>query len=151
MSLPGTPIHQLRLAGVSGAQELEAWHQRQAQRLAVVKENRLAAHAPQLDVSDPLLRLAGQTRLELQGPVLTPERRKRLLKLANRIGVRPFDASLIIAIEQDRARCEPSAPELMPIPCQSDEHRKHKTWHWGLASLMAALLAALAIRWLASS
>lgn len=37
-------------------------------------------------------------------PLLLPERRRRLLAIAKALGLRPFDANLIIAIVQDAAR-----------------------------------------------
>lgn len=37
--------------------------------------------------------------------VLTPEKRDRLLRIAAVLGLRPFDANLIIAIVQDSVRC----------------------------------------------
>ncbi|MBX3386806.1 MAG: hypothetical protein KF768_09560 [Phycisphaeraceae bacterium] len=36
--------------------------------------------------------------------VLTPERRKRLMRLADELRIHPFDAALVIALVQDRAR-----------------------------------------------
>jgi hypothetical protein len=36
--------------------------------------------------------------------LLTPDRRRRLVTLATKMGLRPFDAALIIAIVQDAAR-----------------------------------------------
>ena len=53
-------------------------------------------------------KLEGGTRA-----VLTPENRDRLRKDASALGLRPFDASLIIAIVQDAARAglEPLGPD----------------------------------------
>ncbi len=48
--------------------------------------------------------LAAQTRNELQGAALTADRRAKLLVLAYQLGMRPFDANLVIAIVQDEAR-----------------------------------------------
>src|SRR5262249_36767795 len=36
--------------------------------------------------------------------ILTPERRRRLVDIAERLGIRPFDANLVIAVVQDRVR-----------------------------------------------
>ncbi|MBY0112142.1 MAG: hypothetical protein K2Y21_04930 [Phycisphaerales bacterium] len=50
---------------------------------------------------------AVRVRREVQGghaAIVTPESRKRLLRLANRLGLRDFDANLVIAIVQDDAR-----------------------------------------------
>ncbi len=37
--------------------------------------------------------------------IVTPEKRDQLLRLATVLGLRPFDANLIIAIVQDSVRC----------------------------------------------
>jgi len=52
--------------------------------------------------------------------ILTPEKRQRLLTQAQRLGLRRFDANLVIAIVQDSARCghEPLGPttsERLPL------------------------------------
>lgn len=57
-----------------------------------------------LDSSDPRWMVAVETAGQLEGSLLTFERRRRILALAQRVGVRPFDANLIIAAVQDRAR-----------------------------------------------
>jgi hypothetical protein len=58
--------------------------------------------------TDPRWVLAVRTAQWLQGgraAILTPEHRRRILGLAQHIGLRPFDASLVIAIVQDAVRC----------------------------------------------
>ena len=143
---------ELRLVGSRLTPEFAAWEQSQRSRNAVVKENRLAAHGPLLEPHDSILKLATETRLELQGPVLTPERRTKLLKLANRIGVRPFDASLVIAIEQDRARREAVNNEVVEAPeeveLQIPNVGRPFLWRWFLATLGSMVAAILLIRWL---
>lgn len=57
-----------------------------------------------LDATDPRWVLAVRTAAEMQGPLLTPEKRDRLVRMAKIMGLRPFDAHLIIAIVQDQAR-----------------------------------------------
>ncbi|MFN9975914.1 MAG: hypothetical protein ACK58T_39080 [Phycisphaerae bacterium] len=59
---------------------------------------------------------AVRVRREVQGghaALVTPESRKRLLKLANRLGLRDFDANLVIAIVQDDARTHGGT---LPVP-----------------------------------
>lgn len=59
---------------------------------------------------------AVRVRREVQGghaAIVTPESRKRLLRLANRLGLRDFDANLVIAIVQDDARTHGGT---LPIP-----------------------------------
>jgi hypothetical protein len=107
--------------------------------------------------------------------VLSPERRERILKIANKLGMRPFEASLIIAIEQDRARTPgpgtspgkavgaasaPSPLPAAPSPESSAARTAHITEHigaeapmmaarWLLAAASAVLLAAILIRLIA--
>lgn len=62
---------------------------------------------------------AVRARREVQGghaAIVTPESRKRLLRLANRLGLRDFDANLVIAIVQDDAR---TFGGTLPIPSDS--------------------------------
>jgi hypothetical protein len=66
--------------------------------------------------ADPRWVLAMRTAGLLEGgraALLTPERRRRLTSLASRMGVRPFDAALVIAVVQDAARAgmDPLGPE----------------------------------------
>lgn len=75
-----------------------------AAREAVARENRASVSLAALD---PRWVLAVQVYRELQGgnaAVLTPESRKRLLAAGQRMGLRAFDANLVIAIVQDGAR-----------------------------------------------
>jgi hypothetical protein len=105
--------------------------------------------------------------------VLSPERRERVLKIANKLGMRPFEASLIIAIEQDRARTPGTAPgknagaasapsplPAAPSPESIAARTAHITEHigaeapmmaarWLLAAASAVLLAAILIRLIA--
>lgn len=56
---------------------------------------------------DPRLGFAVRVAQQLEGgraALLRPERRRRLLREARRLGLRPFDAHLIVAIVQDGAR-----------------------------------------------
>lgn len=54
--------------------------------------------------TDPRWVLAVRTAEQLQGSVLVPERRERLVRLGKVMGLSPFDANLVIAIVQDQAR-----------------------------------------------
>ena len=65
---------------------------------------------------DPRWVLAVRAAGMLQaGPaaILTPDRRRRLVVLASSMGLRPFDAALVIAIVQDAARAglDPLGPQ----------------------------------------
>lgn len=108
--------HQLRIAGFDDDGARTEWNTREQARLAIIKENRIAAHgaAAAMDPRDPRWRLAMQTQAQLQGPTLSPERRDRLMRNARSLGIRPFEANLVIAIVQDRARRGESASNAAP-------------------------------------
>ena len=80
-------------------------------RQAVADENRAAAANRSLNPTDPRWVLAARAYSQLQGSALTYERRMRVMRTARRLGVRPFDANLIIAIVQDQARRGRGLPE----------------------------------------
>lgn len=71
---------------------------------AVARENLEAASDRSLDPTDPRWVVALEAAAAMEGSLLTFERRRKVLALAHRVGVRPFDANLIIAAVQDRAR-----------------------------------------------
>lgn len=54
--------------------------------------------------SDPRWVLAVRAGEQLQGAVLPPEARERLLRLGRLLGLTTFDSNLVIAIVQDQAR-----------------------------------------------
>lgn len=90
----------LRLVGVDDAIDDAV---RRARR-EVTAENRRAAGGPDLDPTDPRWVLAVRAYSKLQGSTLTPQRRQQVMDTARKLGVRPFDANLIIAVVQDQAR-----------------------------------------------
>ncbi len=57
--------------------------------------------------------LAVRTADLLQGDILSPERRERIVRMARLFDLTPFDANMIIAIVQDQAR-RGIAPHLCP-------------------------------------
>ncbi len=63
--------------------------------------------------ADPRWVLAIRAAESLQGAILGPERRDRLVKLGKLMGLTAFDANLVIAIVQDQAR-RGHAPALCP-------------------------------------
>lgn len=76
-------------------------------RQAVAHEMLLARESGRergFDPNDARWKLAEETQRALQGSILAYEDRQRLLGLANRLGIRSFDANLILAVVQDRAR-----------------------------------------------
>ena len=94
----------LRLVGVDDAEVLERWHRRRQARQEAARETRAAAGNPSLEPTDPRWVLAVRAYSQLQGTTMTPERRQRMIRTARTLGVRPFDANLVIAIVQDHAR-----------------------------------------------
>lgn len=81
-----------------------------ARARAIAAENRAASS---LSATDARWVFAAFVDREIEGgnaAILRPERRRRLLAAAGAIGLRPFDANLIIAIVQDARRAgEPAA------------------------------------------
>ena len=81
---------------------------------------RESAREPDFDPNDARWRLATETQQALQGAVLAYEDRRALLALAHRMGIRAFDANLILAIVQDRARrgesLQSAAPTIAVLP-----------------------------------
>lgn len=76
-----------------------------SRRRAQVATENLAAAA--LDTEDARLIFALRVAERLEGgraAILAPESRRRLQSVAARMGLEPFDASLVIAIVQDAAR-----------------------------------------------
>ncbi len=137
----------LRLAGIGPAPEA-------ARRDEVAAENRRAAANPSLAPTDPRWVLAARAYSQLQGSTLTWDRRQRVMTTARELGVRPFDASIIIAIVQDQARRGGSLPQaagtlsLIETPAAP---RRGKAWTLWLAALSAADAAdAILLGWLTS-
>lgn len=114
--------------------------------------------APITDPTDPRWVLAVRTAAELEGTILRPERRERLLALAKRLKLSPFDGNLIIAIIQDQARrgyapeyCPTAGePQLRMIPRRALEEDERRAKAIRTATLIAALLAVeiLFLAWL---
>jgi hypothetical protein len=122
----------------------------------VADENRAAAGNPNLDPTDPRWVLAARTHSQLQGSTLTPERRARVLRTARQLGVRPFEANVIIAIVQDHARRGASLAKAADTLTLLRDPRPHstqrETWtRWLTAGLTALAANALFIWWLISA
>ena len=80
-------------------------HEADVRRAQVATENKKAA---KFTASEAAVALARQAQQSLDGgaaAILTPDRRRALVAAAVKMGLRPFDANLIIAIVQDSARC----------------------------------------------
>ncbi len=124
-------------------------------RFAVARENRQAATRLDLDPTDPRWVLAVRTASQMEGGVLTPERRERVMRTAERLGIRPFDASVVIAMVQDRLRrgghLAEVAPELGLIATPVTRARRRRLPGWArflLALAVATAVNLLLVRWL---
>ncbi len=142
----------LRLVGSDDLKSVTSW--RAARDVA--DENRAAAGNPSLDPTDPRWVLAARTHSQLQGSTLTPERRARVLRTARQLGVRPFEANVIIAIVQDHARRgSPLAKAADTLTLLRDPRPRptpRETWARWLAAAVTAFAAnALLIWWLISA
>lgn len=104
------------------------------------------------DHHDPRWVLAVRTAEQLEGTLLRPERRERLLRTGKLFGLSAFDCNLVIAIVQDQARrghkpeyCPTAGAaqlSLIPLPRHATllTHLRTKRALW-IATLMLALLA----------
>lgn len=114
--------HRLSLVGVrptepdAPTQPAEAALEKPS-RASAVQQAAIRRHAAA--GTSPAEAFALAARAALQGgraAILTPERRQSLNRLAQDMGVRPFDATLIIAAVQDRARAGLPAPLAAELP-----------------------------------
>jgi hypothetical protein len=104
--VPGDPAPSRRAAlrPATGAEAALRLAERRAAEDRVARAN---AASVTLSALDPRWVLAVAVSREVQGgraAVLTPESRRRLIGAGGRLGLRPFDANLVIAIVQDAAR-----------------------------------------------
>jgi hypothetical protein len=118
---------------------------------AVEREN-VAAAATALQPTDARWVFAARVHESLDGEVLPPERRSRLERLARLLGLRPFDAQLIVAIVQDQARrrapLSDAAPLVAMIPAQPRPAGAGPWRRWLVALLLAAFADAAIIAWI---
>lgn len=97
-------------------------------RRAVTQSNVEAAYDASLDPQDPRWLVAVETATALEGSLLTFERRRKVLAFAHRVGVRPFDANLIIAAVQDRARRGEPLSHAVPTIALTSPPRRRVPW-----------------------
>jgi len=114
----------------------------QARRDAA-RENRLAS---ELSPEDARVILAARVADAIEGgkaAMLRPDRRRDLVAAGVRMGLRPFDANLVIAIVQDAARSDaahPAADQRLALVRAA----KREKARLGAMLLAASLLGALA-------
>ena len=116
---------------------------------------------PLTGATDPRWVLAVRTAEQLEGAVLSPEKRQRLLRLGRVMGLTPFDCNLVIAIVQDQARrghapegC-PAAGEsqlqMVPLPTPAgvvERLRRRPAWLATALVLTAVLVELALLQWI---
>ena len=121
------------------------------QRSDVARETQAAGTGTILEPTDPRWVLAVRTQMQLQGTMLTPQRRQQVLRTARLLGVRSFDANLIIAIVQDRARRgEPLAavaPAIAMVNAQQPQSERRRAIARWLNALLAAVIVTVLLIW----
>ncbi len=139
--LPSHP--QLRLVGDTAVADSKG---------KVTRENLAAARNPELDPLDPRWVLAARAYSQLQGTAMPWEGRQRVLRTAGRLGVRPFDANLVIAIVQDNARrgrdLSETAGPLALLPPTRPRSVSREWIRWTAALAAAAVANVFLIWWL---
>ena len=104
------------------------------------------------EATDPRWVLAVRTAGLLDGPVLVPENRRRLLAVGASVGLSPFDTALVIAVVQDQARrgvapraCPAAAePQLRHVPRPAVRRVPWRAVLLGAAGALALEAAVLA-------
>lgn len=145
----------LRLVGGDEDSSTTGSKQRHTARQAVARENLAAAGNLTLDPTDPRWVFAVRAAGQLDGTLLTPERREKLMRVARLLGIRVFDANVIIAIVQDHARqgrpLADAAPTvaMMSQPAEGAAEQDRFIWlRWAVAVAVATVANALLIWWL---
>lgn len=156
----GIHPHAIRPVGVEARPRPDARAER-VFRAAVAHETLLAretARDLRFDPNDARWKLAIETSRRLQGAVLPFEDRRRLLAMATRLGIRSFDANLIVALVQDRARrgepVEDAAPTIAMIPAAARDQARSAAREddtsptWAIVLLAAGAIDAALVAWL---
>ena len=111
------------------------------------------AGSTRLSAADPRWVLALRAGEAMQGPMLTMDRRQRLIRTGRMLGLTPFEANLVLAIVQDQARrggdVADAAGALACVPLhQRRPRRDRRRWRMlGWIVLVVALEAATLV-WL---
>lgn len=150
----------LRLVGADGPHsatpsrrgDIPAMDARSRASERIAAENHAAAAS--LSALDPRWILAVQVHRELAASgsgaaaVISPESRKRLLLVGHRLGLRSFDAHMVLAIVQDQARqgLDPLGHEaqdrlrIVPASVEEGLGGDGPTWAMAIAMSLVALL-----------
>ena len=90
-----------------------------------------AVGVPITDAADPRWVLAVRAAEALDGALLEPQKRDRLMRLGRVLGLTPFDSSLVIAVVQDQARrghCPHECPQAGSAQLSMISTRDPRTW-----------------------
>ncbi len=113
-----------------------------------------ASHQPIIEpivrATDPRWVLALRVVEMMEGPILEPQRRERLIKLGQSMGLTAFDSNMVIAIMQDQARrgvspdvCPRSGLAQLSMISPSHTTKRNSEFRRGRAWLFALTLAGL--------
>ena len=153
--MSSVPTPHLRLVGLDDSEALVEWLARRKARQDVANENRRAGQNRALSPTDPRWVLAVRAYGQLQGSTLTPERRERVMRTARQLGVRPFDANVIVAVVQDHARrgVDLGAAEGTLALLKSPQRRPGRfiLLRWAAAVIASLAANALLVWWLLST
>lgn len=140
----------LRLVRADSPDSMASWHASNA----VARENAAAARNSELKPNDPRWVLAVQTAAQLDGDRLSPEARKRIERTARLLGVRTFDANVIMAIVQDHARQKlplSSSSGMIEMVQPVQRQRDNTLTRWALALGLAGLVVFALIQWITAT
>ena len=126
------------------------WIHDSQQQVAPEKAKQAPIGQPIVVPADPRWVLALRTAEQLEGTILTLDRREKLVRLGQLMHLTPFDTNLVIAIVQDQARrgilpqdC-PSASELqlamVPLPQLTRGPSRWNRMAWVTAILVATMV-----------
>ncbi len=111
----------------------------------VARENRRAATISASEAREILTVRVTELLQGGRAAILTPERRARAIRIARMLGVRDFDAHLVIAVVQDRARRGEIAVAQPTTPAEvSHPDRELLTSRGTIVALQVAAAALLA-------
>jgi|GEM_PF-1487419 len=117
-------------------------------RQVIKKQVKNPMRQPLRGADDARWVLAVRAASALQGSVLRPEHRERLMRVGRNLGLTPFDASLVIVIVQDQARrgydaeyCPTAGqPQLELVNPPQRPKRSALHW-WSIVGCAAGILA----------
>lgn len=149
----GSVLHLVN-TGVAAPQRATV-RRRDRVRTEVARENTAAAGFSELDMRAVLALRVAESLEGGRAAILRPERRDRLTRLATRLGLRPFDAALVIAIVQDGVRSGEGAASgavrgrlrLVRPADLPDATRTGWRWRAAAAVVLALVWLAVLIAW----